>query len=104
MILLCACLSANAGGGGEQQEKVLLFIRHGGSADVRFIVQENLNVMQGLLREARFEVLVATHSGETISWVDIELLKPDLRLADVRIDEFAGVVMPCMPKGRGPGS
>jgi putative intracellular protease/amidase len=100
-VLLCACLSANAGGGGEQQEKVLLLIRHGGSADIRFMIQEEVEVMQGLLREAGFEVRVATQSGEIISWMDTVLLRPDLRLADVRIEKFAGVVMPCIAKGMG---
>jgi putative intracellular protease/amidase len=33
--------------------------------------------------------------------VDTELLEPDLRLADVRIDRFAAVVLPCMAKGWG---
>jgi putative intracellular protease/amidase len=96
---LCACLSTNAGAGREPQEKVLLFIRHGWSMDIRFMVREEVEVMKALLREAGFEPLVATSSGETISWVDTELLEPDLRLADVRIDKFAGVVLPCMAKG-----
>jgi putative intracellular protease/amidase len=46
---------------------VLLFIRHSYSMDIRFMVQEEVEVMKALLREEGFEPFVATSSGETIS-------------------------------------
>ena len=84
------------------KEKVLLFIRHGSSADIEYMVQQEVGVMMRMLEEAGFKVIVATDSGEPIKDLitKSKLLKPDLKLADVRINDYVGIIMPCMAKGR----
>jgi len=57
--------------------------------------------MTSMLEEAGFEVLVATASGEPIKARTTELI-PDLKLADVKVNDYVGIIMPCMAKGAVP--
>jgi len=82
----------------EHKPKVLLFIRKGTSGDVAFMLKEEVGVMTSMLEEAGFEVIVATASGEPIKAQTTELI-PDLRLADVKVNDYVGIIMPCMAKG-----
>jgi len=82
----------------KQKPKVLLFIRKGTSADVEFMLKEEVGVMTSMLEEAGFEVIVATASGEPIKSRTTELI-PDLKLADVKVNDYVGIIMPCMAKG-----
>jgi hypothetical protein len=85
-------------------EKVLLFIRHGKSVDLEFMIDQEVDVMTSMLEEAGFKVIVATDSGVPIEYYcyssqKLELLKPDLKLADVRVSDYVGIIMPCMAYG-----
>jgi len=84
------------------KEEVLLFIRHGSSMDIDFMVEQEIGVMMSMLEEAGFKVIVATDSGEPIKDRSgkSKILKPDLKLADVKINDYVGIIMPCMAKGR----
>ena len=97
-LVLVLGISLHANG---NKERVLLFIRHGGSADIEYMVQQEVGVMMRMLEEAGFKVIVATDSGEPIKDLitKSKLLKPDLKLADVRINDYVGIIMPCMAKG-----
>ena len=46
------------------KEKVLLFIRHGTSGDVEYMLQKEVDVITSMIEEAGFKVIVATDSGE----------------------------------------
>ena len=83
------------------KEKVLLFIRHGISADIEFVLKQEVGVMTSMLEEAGFKVIVATDSGEPIkNWLgESILLKPDIKLADIEVDDYVGIIMPNMAKG-----
>lgn len=86
--------------GGGNKEKVLLFIRHGTSSDIDFVVEQEANVMISMLEEAGFAVDVATDSGEVIkSRNGKSLLRPDVRIADADVNDYVGIVLPCMSKG-----
>jgi putative intracellular protease/amidase len=80
------------------KKRVLLFIRHGSSADTELMLQQEVGVMISMLEEAGFKVIVATDSGEPILWGEAELLKPDLKLAAVRVNDYVGIIMPCVAK------
>ena len=87
---LSSCANAN-------KERVLLFIKHGKSRDIEFHLQQEVDVMTNTLEEAGFKVIVATESGETIKdSLQKPALKPDLKLADVRVSDYVGIIMPCM--------
>ncbi len=85
----------------KQKPKVLLFIRKGTSENVEFMLKEEVGVMTSMLEEAGFEVIVATASGEPIKAQTTELI-PDLKLADVKVNDYVGIIMPCMAKGAVP--
>lgn len=85
----------------EQKPKVLLFIRKGTSHRIELMLKEEVGVMTSMLEEAGFEVIVATASGEPIKAQTREFI-PDLELADVKVNDYVGIIMPCMAKGAVP--
>jgi putative intracellular protease/amidase len=76
--------------------KVLLIPREGAWDD--FMIKEEALVMKTMLEEAGFKVIVATISGETIESTQFRL-KTDKKLSDVNVNEYAGIIMPCMAQG-----
>ena len=48
-----------------------------------------------IIKQSGFEVTIATISGEVLKSGSITV-KPDLKLSEVNIDEYAGVIIPCM--------
>ena len=77
--------------------KVLLYIRGDGlkSYDLELMLTKEVGVMKEILEQSGFEVAVATVSGDLIS-ADSTNLKPDLKLDDVSIADYAGFILPCM--------
>jgi len=86
----------------EPGPKVLLIPREGYSQDIKLMLTKEVGVMMRMLRRARFKVEVATASGMTIVSPARDL-KPDLRLADVKVADYVGFIMPCMAVGGIPG-
>jgi len=82
----------------EHKPKVLLFIRKGISYDTEYMLKEEVGVMTSMLEEAGFEVIVATVSGEPIK-IQARKFMPDLELADVKVNDYVGIIMPSMAKG-----
>jgi putative intracellular protease/amidase len=95
-LFLVVVLSLHANG---NKEKVLLVVRHGRSFDFEFSLQHETQVMIKMLEEAGFRVVVATGSGAPIEGLWGQSLKPDLKLSDVRVEDYAGLIMPCMANG-----
>jgi putative intracellular protease/amidase len=83
------------------KQKVLLYIRKGTSGDKELMLTQEVGVMTSMLEEAGFEVIVATVSGEPIEAKTTELI-PDLKLADVKVSDYVGIIVPCMAKGPAP--
>jgi putative intracellular protease/amidase len=67
---------------------------------MELMLTEEVGVMVGLLEEAGAKVVVASLSGKPIRG-DPTTLAPDLKLSDVSLDDYAGVVIPCMAAGFG---
>jgi len=78
-------------------EKVLLFIRDG-SGDLNYTLKEEVGVMKEILEEAGFTVVVATISGLPLSTDSVQII-PDLKLSDVEIIDYSGIILPCMHAG-----
>ena len=77
--------------------KVLLFIRGDGlkSYDLELMLTKEVGVMKEILEQSGFEVAVASVSGEPIV-AGSTSLKPDLKLDEVSIADYAGFILPCM--------
>lgn len=86
----------------EDGSKVLIIPREGDSFDIELMLKKEVGVMTQMLRDAGFVVNVATASGETIV-APTSKLKPDMKLAEVKKEDYIGFIMPCMAVGGIPG-
>ena len=79
--------------------KILLLIRKGTPlCDVDFMLKQEVGVMISMLEEAGFKVIVASATKEPIEG-KTQKLKPDLKLADVKVKDYVGIIIPCLCKG-----
>ncbi len=81
--------------------RVLLFIRDG-SADLEFMLTQEVGVMRETIERAGIQVDVATLTGEPIITDSIVFFIPDLKLSDVRVADYQGFILPCMAAGSAP--
>jgi putative intracellular protease/amidase len=84
--LFCSCAT--------ETPKVLLFVTDG-SRDLELMLTKEVLVMDEMLQQSGFEVVVSSLSGEPIS-VGTVVVEPDLQLSDVRVADYSGFVFPCM--------
>ena len=82
--------------------KVLLIPREGESANPDVMLKKEVGVMNDMLRKAGFKVVVANVSGQPIEGI-MKALKPDLKLSEVKVDDYVGIILPCMAVGLLPG-
>ena len=77
--------------------KVLLIPREGEVEPeiLELMLAKEVGVMVSMLEEAGFEVLVASVSGKPFKGTDTTL-EPDMKLADVKVADYDGFIMPCM--------
>ncbi len=87
---------------GQSARKVLMIPREGYSTDLDLMLKMEVGVMTTLLKRAGFQVDVATTSGQPILG-PTEKLEKVLRLSDVKLDDYVGIIMPCMAVGWYPG-
>lgn len=86
----------------QDSKKVLIIPREGYSNDLDLMISKELNVMLAMLKEAGYQTVIATTSGVSII-SPATTIKPDLILSEVKIEDYAGVIMPCMAVGMYPG-
>jgi putative intracellular protease/amidase len=87
---------------GQSAKKILMIPREGYSADLDLMVKMEVGVMRILLKNAGLGVDIATPSGMSIigtsdKIADIKLLR------NINLDDYAGVIIPCMAVGSIPG-
>jgi putative intracellular protease/amidase len=87
---------------GQSGRKVLMIPREGYSADLDLMIKMEVGVMNWHLKRAGFEVDIATTSGFPIIGPTQKIGKV-MRLADINLDNYAGIIMPCMAVGAFPG-
>jgi protease I len=74
--------------------KVLLFMRSG-SGDLEYMLKKEVMVMKDTLERSGFKVVVATLDGSDFSAGSITV-KTDIKLADAKVADYAGFILPCM--------
>jgi putative intracellular protease/amidase len=87
---------------GQSGRKVLMIPREGYSTDLDLMIKMEVGVMTILLKGAGFEVDTATTSGQPILGPTQKIEKV-MRLSEVNVDNYVGVIMPCMAVGMFPG-
>jgi putative intracellular protease/amidase len=81
----------------ENRPKVLLMLRGGPSAMKNELnLTKEVGVMTNLFKEAGFDVEVATASGQPIVVSETLKLTPELKLSNVKVTDYVGIIMPCM--------
>ena len=78
-----------------RNSKVLMIIREGRSYDPDLMIKMEVGTMMGLLKKAGFGVDVASLSGQDVSGPTQKIEKV-LRLSEVKLDDYVGVIIPCM--------
>ena len=79
----------------QEKGKVLMIVNEAQSEDLEFMLTKEVAVMKDLLQKSGFEVVVSTGSNKVLEAGEASL-KPDLKLSDVNISEYKGLIMPCM--------
>ena len=87
---------------GQSSRKVLVVPREGYSTDLDLVIKMEVGVMTILLKNAGFEVDIATTSGQPILGPTQKIEKV-MRLSEINLDNYVGVIMPCMAVGMFPG-
>jgi putative intracellular protease/amidase len=90
----CAPVPAPATSAKNIRGKVL-FIVEERSDNMESALTEEVGVMVSMLKETGFDTVMATASGQPLVG-SATTLKPDLKLADVKADDYVGFMVPCM--------
>jgi putative intracellular protease/amidase len=93
LVLVAGCTSVQAPT--ETARKPVLLIAREPSDDLNLALTKEVGVMESLLEQAGYKVVVASPSGQPLVGAT-NTLKPDLKLADVKVDDYAGVLVPSM--------
>ncbi len=104
VIFMAGIISFSSQALGQSTRKVLMIPREGFSRDLDLMLKMEVGVMISLLKNAGFEVDIATASGQPILGCTekIEMDKV-MQLSAVKPENYAGVIMPCMAVGSFPG-
>jgi putative intracellular protease/amidase len=102
IIILMGVISFPSQVFGESGSKVLMIPREGYSADLDLMIKMEVGVMMELLKKAGFEVDIATTSGFPIIG-STQKIEKILQLADIKLSDYVGIIMPCMAVGAFPG-
>jgi putative intracellular protease/amidase len=94
MVLFCILVSGQTLGA-ESKGKVLMILRTSYPGLTDMMLVKEAGGMKALLNEAGFDVVTATAFGELVKGATASL-QPDLRLDDVQVNDYVGVVVPCM--------
>jgi len=93
LVMICAIAE------GQSVSQVLLIPREGYEpTNLDASIKKEVGVMTDMLQKAGFKVVVATTSGQPLEGILINL-KPDLKLSEVKVDDYAGVILACMSVG-----
>ena len=83
----------------EESQKVFMFVREG-SRDLNLMLKDEVNVMRQMLENAGYVVDIATPADEPMVAESVTLM-PTVKLADVNVSDYAGVILPCMAPAAG---
>jgi putative intracellular protease/amidase len=76
--------------------KVLLFMRNAQkSGDLEYMLKKEVGVMKDILEKSGYRVIVATLDGSSFT-AGSTIVKADIKLADVKVAEYAGFILPCL--------
>ena len=102
MVIMASAISFSSEAFGQNGRKVLMIPREGYSTDLDLMIKMEVGVMTILLKNAGFGLDIATTSGQNILG-PTQRIEKLLRLSEIKLDNYVGVIMPCMAVGAFPG-
>ena len=100
VLLLGAAVTLSAAGA-ETKGKVLMVLRSGYPDAADFMLSQEAAVMKLTLEDAGYTVVVATVDGKPLAGPSLSF-KADIRMADARVADYKGVIVPCMAAAQSP--
>jgi putative intracellular protease/amidase len=95
--ILCMIMSSALANAADAPE-VLLILPDALPQYLDSMLNKEVNVMKSMLEKANFKVVVATTNGLPIKGSAVTLT-PDLKLSDVKVDDYVGIIIACMGSG-----
>jgi putative intracellular protease/amidase len=80
--------------------KVLIYVKED-SEQLAYMLTNEVGKMKEILKGAGFDVITASISGEILKDGSVTF-KPDLMFGKVKIDDYDGIIIPCMVSGSTP--
>jgi len=76
--------------------KVLLFMRNAQkSGDLEYMLKKEVGVIKDTVEKSGYKVIIATLDGSSFT-AGSTTVKADIKLADARIADYAGFILPCL--------
>ncbi len=100
MCILCLLVAAQTVGA-QGNGKVLMILRANPLEPVDPWLSQEALVMKAMMNDAGFDVVTASDSGEVLKG-SAASLKPDLKLSEVNVGDYKGVMIPCMGSNDAP--
>ena len=100
MVLGCVFFLASILGA-EGQGKVLMLLRVGDPGLIDMMLAKEVTVMKSALSASGFSVVIATTTGDEIKGSTTSL-RPDAKVASIRLADYKGLIVPCMAAGGTP--
>ena len=94
-LLVVGCATTPTRGGAARSSLKILVMPREGSADIELMVTRELGVMISMLKDAGLTPVVGSPSGNPFRG-RTGTVNSDLKLAEVRVADYAGFLMPCM--------
>jgi putative intracellular protease/amidase len=93
IMLLAACTPATL----IPPKNQVLIILPEQSEDMDYMLTNEVGVMMDMLTKAGFKVVTASDSGQPLGSGNTAL-KPDLKIADVKVENYVGLIDPCLAR------
>jgi hypothetical protein len=93
-IVLALCLGLVPGCAQSQPKQVLMILSEN-SENIDYMLTYEVGVMKDMLSKAGLKVVMASDSGQPLG-SGKAALKPDLKIADVKVENFVGLIDPCL--------
>jgi putative intracellular protease/amidase len=78
------------------QPKVLIMLSDFSDYSVDYFLTNEVGVMVDMLSKAGFKVVTASDTGQLLG--SKTTLQPDMKIADVKVEEYVGFIIPCMSR------
>ena len=94
VLIAIALLSIGSNLFGADRPKVLLIMQEISNHN-DYMIQHEIQPMVSLLKEAGYYVDIASETGKKLGFGNTSIV-PDMKLNDVKVEDYAGILIPCM--------